>query len=30
MVNYFSQTMNFLLNKKEVFLNSETSQLCLV
>ena len=30
MINYFSQTMNFLLNQKEVFLNSETSHLCLV
>lgn len=30
MINYFSQTMNFLLNQIEVFLNSEASHLCLV
>ena len=29
MINYFSQTMNFLLNQIEVFLNSEASHLCL-
>jgi hypothetical protein len=30
MINYSSQTMNFLLNQIEVFLNSEASHLCLV
>lgn len=30
MINYFSQTMNFLLNQIEVFFNREASHLCLV